>query len=504
MMASSSKGSIAGYENYLTKEEKTDIRLIETKGCTPNFARDFAITKNLNGKTEGIQFHEIIQSFKPGETNEWGAHYIGREMLKHEKFKDFQVVLVTHKDRDHIHNHIVINSVSHITGKKYHQKKNELREFKEYSNEICQKHGLSYLDLDKKAAKYITQKENKILKSGKISKKEELRGVIENAVKKSLSLEDLSEYLKKNHNVEVKLQKKNIKFKHPDLKNFMNGKRLGDAYSKDTIENITKKNRIEIKEKEKRDSPEFKLEEFESRLKEAIKINLSEKKEIEKLKRKIELKDSSERSFNDLIIKKKSINREINIAKRDIKGFENEFFKGFFDKSEIKRLKNLVLNKTDDLSALESQERDLRIEIESYSNLEEKLDEAVIKNIKTQTEVRKIVQEKNEYNKYSLLYFENKKGEKIIILEKERNGQKQIAISNGDFKFQLSNYKTSMSAIHDLISKGFDLVREKSRDINREITEKTHDNNWNEKLRKDFRKITPRIREKEREIDIDL
>ena len=102
------------------------------------------------------------------------------------------------------------------------------------------------------------------------------------------------------------------------------------------------------------------------------------------------------------------------------------------------------------------------------------------------------------------MYFENKKGEKIIILEKERNGQKQIAISNGDFKFQLSNYKTSMSAIHDLISKGFDLVREKSRDINREITEKTHDNNWNEKLRKDFRKITPRTREKEREIDIDL
>ena len=47
-------------------------------------------------------------------------------------------------------------------------------------------------------------------------------------------------------------------------------------------------------------------------------------------------------------------------------------------------------------------------------------------------------------------------------------------------------------------------MREKSRDINREITEKTHDNNWNEKLRKDFRKITPRTREKEREIDIDL
>jgi len=59
-MTSSSKGSVAGYGNYLLREEKTEITLIETKSCTTDFVRDFAITKNLNGKTDGVQFHEIV------------------------------------------------------------------------------------------------------------------------------------------------------------------------------------------------------------------------------------------------------------------------------------------------------------------------------------------------------------------------------------------------------------------------------------------------------------
>ena len=49
VMTSSSKGSVAGYGNYLLREEKTEITLIETNSCTTDFVRDFAITKNFNG-----------------------------------------------------------------------------------------------------------------------------------------------------------------------------------------------------------------------------------------------------------------------------------------------------------------------------------------------------------------------------------------------------------------------------------------------------------------------
>ena len=99
-MAGSSKGSVAGYSNYLTQEEKTDISLIETKDCTIDFARDFEITKNIQNKTDDVQLHEIIQSFSPGEVSSEQAHEIGKEMLKNPKFENFQVALVTHTSSD--------------------------------------------------------------------------------------------------------------------------------------------------------------------------------------------------------------------------------------------------------------------------------------------------------------------------------------------------------------------------------------------------------------------
>jgi len=234
-MTSSSKGSVAGYGNYLLQEEKTEITLIETKSCTTDFVRDFAITKNLNGKTDGVQFHEIVQSFSPGEVTPKQAHEIGQQMLKDKKFENFQVVLVTHKDREHIHNHIIINSVSYVDGKKYQQNKHDLKAFKEHSNALCKERGLSYIDLSKKAERYINQKENKIFKSGEISKKEELRDFIKEAREVSTNLEDLKDYLKIKHGVETKIQNKNIKFKHPDLKNFVNGKRLGAEFEKGAL-----------------------------------------------------------------------------------------------------------------------------------------------------------------------------------------------------------------------------------------------------------------------------
>ena len=63
------------------------------------------------------------------------AHEIGLKMAEY--FKDFQVVVATHIDRKHIHNHIVINTVNFRTGLKFHQSKYDLQKIKDYSNKIC-------------------------------------------------------------------------------------------------------------------------------------------------------------------------------------------------------------------------------------------------------------------------------------------------------------------------------------------------------------------------------
>ncbi len=139
-----SKGGTAGLEGYLKKEGKTEEKLMYGKDCdVKDFAKDFQATKELYNKTEGRQHTHFIQSWRPGEVTAKQANEIGQEFLKHEKFKGFQAIVITHIDRENIHNHIVINSVNLETGLKYHQTKQEYQILKDFSNEINLKHEIT-------------------------------------------------------------------------------------------------------------------------------------------------------------------------------------------------------------------------------------------------------------------------------------------------------------------------------------------------------------------------
>ena len=153
-----SKGGTAGLEKYLKQEGKTEQTLMYGQDCdVKNFAKDFEMTKNIYEKTGGRQHTHFIQSWRPGEITPGQAHEIGKEFLQNNKFKGFQAVIITHIDREHIHNHIVINSVNLETGLKYHQTKNEYQQLKDFSNEINLKYGI--------------EKEPKIAKTGKHNSK---------------------------------------------------------------------------------------------------------------------------------------------------------------------------------------------------------------------------------------------------------------------------------------------------------------------------------------------
>lgn len=127
--------------NYVCNKEKTTDKLISGKDCMPESCEyEFAEVKKAFGKTDGRTYYHMIQSFSPDDriTPEQ-AHEVGLQMA--ELFKGYQVLVVTHTNKAHTHNHLVINSVNFENGKKLTISNQELERIKNYSNSICLKNG---------------------------------------------------------------------------------------------------------------------------------------------------------------------------------------------------------------------------------------------------------------------------------------------------------------------------------------------------------------------------
>ena len=123
--------------NYVCNKEKTTDKLISGKDCMPESCEyEFAEVKKAFGKTDGRTYYHMIQSFSPDDriTPEQ-AHKVGLQMA--ELFEGYQVLVVTHTNKAHIHNHLVINSVNFENGKKLTISNQELERIKNYSNNIC-------------------------------------------------------------------------------------------------------------------------------------------------------------------------------------------------------------------------------------------------------------------------------------------------------------------------------------------------------------------------------
>src|SRR5699024_1275157 len=88
-------------------------------------------------KNEGLQAHHVIQSFKPDEVTPEKANQVGLELAE-KLAPGHEVAVYTHDDTDHIHNHIVINSVNFETGKKYQAHgKEAIERARSLSDEVC-------------------------------------------------------------------------------------------------------------------------------------------------------------------------------------------------------------------------------------------------------------------------------------------------------------------------------------------------------------------------------
>ena len=151
------KGALGGVLRYTQQEEKTlweGQRLVSGWNCTAQSAlSEMQLTKERFRKTDGRQYYHFVQSFSESDNlTPQEANAIGLELAQRE-FPDFEVLVATHIDTDHLHNHLVVNSVSFRNGRKLHQSAADFQAHRMASDQICAAHGLEILPPPQKQMK---------------------------------------------------------------------------------------------------------------------------------------------------------------------------------------------------------------------------------------------------------------------------------------------------------------------------------------------------------------
>ena len=132
---------------YAEADYKTEKQFyVSGLNCSPETAlEEMIITKKQFNKTNGILGFHAFQSFKEGEVTPEQAHAIGVKLAEEMWGDRFEVVVSTHLNTNHYHNHFVINSVSFVDGKRYYDKRETYAELRRISDSICEEYGLSVL-----------------------------------------------------------------------------------------------------------------------------------------------------------------------------------------------------------------------------------------------------------------------------------------------------------------------------------------------------------------------
>ena len=134
---------------YIQNPDKTEERiLVGGINCLPDAAfEQMEETKNIFHKTGKRQGYHVIISFSPEEkVTAEQAMYVLEHFAKDVLGDDYEAVYAVHTDREHMHGHLIWNSVSMTTGKKYNSPKNNWKNhLQPITNKYCDELGLSIM-----------------------------------------------------------------------------------------------------------------------------------------------------------------------------------------------------------------------------------------------------------------------------------------------------------------------------------------------------------------------
>ena len=226
--------SIENVIEYDADAMKTEQHLYVTGiNCDENNAvKEFMNTKKLWNRPGGIVAYHGYQSFAENEVDAKTAHDIGVELAKRLWGKRFQVVVTTHCNTGHYHNHFALNSISYTDGKRYYDNKETYRLMREESDRLCKEYGLSVIEHPQD--KGMNYAEWRAEQEGKQTIRGAIRAAIDTAVRGSTTKAEFLDAMDQMGFV-IDQSGKYPKIKQVGNDRFVRFKSLGEGYDVDEI-----------------------------------------------------------------------------------------------------------------------------------------------------------------------------------------------------------------------------------------------------------------------------
>ena len=250
---------------YIAEPEKTgDGRWVGALNCQKETAYEqMRHTKGTFEKTDKRQGYHLIISFVEGEVDADTAFEVIGRFAKEYLGKDYEAVYAVHDNTEHIHGHIIFNSVSFANGRKYRYEKGDwARKIQPVTNRLCEEYGLSTIEVSEDRLRPSENyKEWNDFRDGKFVWSDMIRRDIDACILQAAAYEsflsmlsDMGYELKNTNRKEGKY----LAIKPMGMTRFRRLKSLGENYSEERIrERILTENLSSYRQMAKKDMPQI-------------------------------------------------------------------------------------------------------------------------------------------------------------------------------------------------------------------------------------------------------
>ncbi len=216
-------------DHFATEEKK----FVTGINCTPENANEVMLTLLEGTSPSEIQCYHGYQSFKPGEVTPDVAHAIGVQLANELWGEDFPVIVATHIDKGHVHNHFCL-SASGFSGKRYHDCNATYKLMRDTSDRLCREYGLSVIENPSKDRhKHIAEVHAE--KKGIPTMRQQIRADIDAVARREFTIRNFYNRMR-SLGYTIEQRGKFLRIKPYGYDKFFRLDKLGKGYTEEDIE----------------------------------------------------------------------------------------------------------------------------------------------------------------------------------------------------------------------------------------------------------------------------